>query len=156
MRPVRREHHPYPAGAYSPELNPVENIWEYLRKNKLATRLYEANEDIVEACRDAWSSLIAAARSQGVYRRKRFGLKRVPRRGHTEALREKINQHARFRGEIAIGRVERINPCFGRLEIVQHDPKMPSFDVRSGHEGREKDDALSGEASRKEHVSVIG
>jgi len=22
---------------YSPELNPVENVWEYLRKNKLAT-----------------------------------------------------------------------------------------------------------------------
>jgi len=26
---------------YSPELNPVENIWEYLRKNKLANRLYD-------------------------------------------------------------------------------------------------------------------
>jgi transposase len=29
---------------YSPELNPVENVWEYLRKNKLAKRLYEAYE----------------------------------------------------------------------------------------------------------------
>ena len=26
---------------YSPELNPAENVWEYLRKNKLANRLYE-------------------------------------------------------------------------------------------------------------------
>ena len=45
---------------YSPELNPVENVWEYLRKNKLANRLYETCENIVEACRDAWSSLMAA------------------------------------------------------------------------------------------------
>jgi DDE superfamily endonuclease len=46
--------------AYSPELNPVENVWEYLRKNKLANRLYETYEEIVEACCDAWNCLTAA------------------------------------------------------------------------------------------------
>jgi len=45
---------------YSPELNPVENIWEYLRKNKLANRLYETYEAILDACCTAWSELIAA------------------------------------------------------------------------------------------------
>ena len=45
---------------YSPELNPVENIWEYLRKNKLANRLYETYEAIVDACCTAWSDLMAA------------------------------------------------------------------------------------------------
>jgi hypothetical protein len=44
---------------YSPELNPVENVWEYLRKNKLSNRLYETYEDIVEACCDAWNTLMA-------------------------------------------------------------------------------------------------
>jgi hypothetical protein len=44
---------------YSPELNPVENVWEYLRKNKLANRLYETYEDIVDACCTAWSDLMA-------------------------------------------------------------------------------------------------
>lgn len=44
---------------YSPELNPVENIWEYLRKNKLANRLYQTYEDIVDACCEAWNSLMA-------------------------------------------------------------------------------------------------
>ena len=44
---------------YSPELNPVENIWEYLRKNKLANRIYETYEDIVEACCEAWNALMA-------------------------------------------------------------------------------------------------
>jgi transposase len=38
----------------SPELNPIENIWEYLRKDLFATY-----EDIVEACCDAWNVLIA-------------------------------------------------------------------------------------------------
>jgi DDE superfamily endonuclease len=44
---------------YSPELNPVENVWEYLCKNKLANRLYETYEDIVEACCEAWNALMA-------------------------------------------------------------------------------------------------
>jgi hypothetical protein len=42
-----------------PELNPAENVSEYFRKNKLANRLYETYEDIVEACCDAWNSLMA-------------------------------------------------------------------------------------------------
>ncbi len=44
---------------YSPELNAAENLWEYLRKNKLANRLYETYEDTVDACCDAWNSLMA-------------------------------------------------------------------------------------------------
>lgn len=45
---------------YAPELNPVEMIWQYLRRNKLAHRLYETYEDIVEVCCEAWNFLIAA------------------------------------------------------------------------------------------------
>ena len=48
-----------PLPPYSPELNPVENVWEYLRKNKLSNRLYQSYEDIVEACCEAWNSLMA-------------------------------------------------------------------------------------------------
>ena len=44
---------------YSPELNPVENVWEYLRKNKLALRLYGNYDAIVEACCTAWMDLMA-------------------------------------------------------------------------------------------------
>ena len=43
---------------YSPELNPVENVWEYLRKNKLANRLYETYQAIVDAGCAAWSDLM--------------------------------------------------------------------------------------------------
>jgi len=47
-----------PLPPYSPELNPVENVWEYLRKNKLSNRLYETYEDIVDACCEAWNYLM--------------------------------------------------------------------------------------------------
>ena len=40
---------------YSPELNPVENIWAYLRANRLANTVYETYEEIVAACCDAWN-----------------------------------------------------------------------------------------------------
>jgi transposase len=45
---------------YSPELNPVENVWEFLRHNDLSNRVYATYEVIVDACCVAWSKLIAA------------------------------------------------------------------------------------------------
>jgi putative transposase len=45
---------------YSPELNPVENIWEYLRQNYLSNRTFATYETIVDACCDAWNKLIGA------------------------------------------------------------------------------------------------
>ena len=39
---------------YAPELNPVENVWEYLRGNKLATTVFESYADIVDKSCAAW------------------------------------------------------------------------------------------------------
>jgi hypothetical protein len=47
-----------PLPAYSPELNPMENIWDYLRGNKLSSRMWNSYEAIVASCRDAWHFLI--------------------------------------------------------------------------------------------------
>ena len=44
---------------YAPELNPTENIWQYLRANALANSVWETYEAIVEACCNAWRGLIA-------------------------------------------------------------------------------------------------
>jgi len=44
---------------YSPELNPVENIWQFLRQNHLSNRVYENYSAIVDACCDAWRKLEA-------------------------------------------------------------------------------------------------
>jgi hypothetical protein len=45
--------------AYSPELNPAENIWQYLRQNQLSNRVFDSYEAIVDACCDAWNALTA-------------------------------------------------------------------------------------------------
>ena len=44
--------------AYTPELNPMENVWEYLRPNKLCAMVWDTCDDIVEACKQAWHFLI--------------------------------------------------------------------------------------------------
>ena len=44
---------------YSPELNPVENIWQYLRQTYLSNRVFENWAAIVDACCDAWNRLTA-------------------------------------------------------------------------------------------------
>ncbi len=49
-----------PLPSYSPELNPVENIWQFLRQNYLANRVFATYEAIIDACCDAWNALIAA------------------------------------------------------------------------------------------------
>jgi transposase len=44
---------------YSPELNPVENVWQFFRQNYLANRAFETYTAIVDACCAAWNALIA-------------------------------------------------------------------------------------------------
>lgn len=41
-----------------PELNPVENIWQFMRDNWLSNRIFSSYDDIVEQCCQAWNKLI--------------------------------------------------------------------------------------------------
>ena len=43
---------------YSPELNPMENVWHYLRENILCSRVWDTYDDILDACSTAWRFLI--------------------------------------------------------------------------------------------------
>jgi hypothetical protein len=43
----------------SPELNPVENIWQYMRQNWLSNRVFETYDDIISIACEAWNKLIA-------------------------------------------------------------------------------------------------
>jgi hypothetical protein len=43
----------------APELNPVENIWQYLRANWLSNRVFETYEAIIDAACEAWRNLVA-------------------------------------------------------------------------------------------------
>lgn len=48
-----------PLPPYSPELNPVENVWEYLRQNLLSLRVWNDYADIVDTCCTAWNALMS-------------------------------------------------------------------------------------------------
>ena len=43
----------------SPELNPVENIWQFLRANWLSNRVFETYDEIIAAACEAWNKLTA-------------------------------------------------------------------------------------------------
>lgn len=41
----------------SPELNPVENIWQFVRDNWLSNRVFKSYDDIVDHCSYSWRKL---------------------------------------------------------------------------------------------------
>lgn len=41
----------------SPELNPVENVWQFMRQNWLSNRVFGGYDDIVAHCCEAWNKL---------------------------------------------------------------------------------------------------
>jgi len=43
---------------YAPELNSLENLWEYLRGNQLSHVVYENYEAVVDGCCNAWNALM--------------------------------------------------------------------------------------------------
>lgn len=47
-----------PLPPYTPELNPMENVWQYLRANTLCASVWDSYEAIVDACQSAWHFLI--------------------------------------------------------------------------------------------------
>ena len=42
----------------APELNPVENIWQYLRQTWLSSRVFDTYEAVIEAACEAWRNLM--------------------------------------------------------------------------------------------------
>ena len=44
---------------YSPQLNPVERVWLYLRERSLSLRVFKDHRAIVDACCQAWNRLAA-------------------------------------------------------------------------------------------------
>ena len=43
----------------APELNPVENVWQFLRQNWLSNRVFDTYDAIIEAACEAWNKLVA-------------------------------------------------------------------------------------------------
>jgi len=47
-----------PLPAKCPELNPVENIWQFMRENWLSNRIFKSYDDILDHCCFAWNRLV--------------------------------------------------------------------------------------------------
>ena len=45
-----------PLPSHAPELNPIENVWEFLRANFLSHRVRDSYDAIVNACCKAWDN----------------------------------------------------------------------------------------------------
>lgn len=45
-----------PLPPYSPELNPVENLWHYLRDHHWSNRAYEDYNELIDAACKAWQA----------------------------------------------------------------------------------------------------
>ena len=46
-----------PLPAKCPELNPVENVWQFMRDNWLSNRIFKSYTDILDQCCFAWNRL---------------------------------------------------------------------------------------------------
>jgi transposase len=57
----------------SPELNPVENIWQYLRQNWLSNRVFDTYDAIIDAACDAWRKLVAQTEHDHINRNAEMG-----------------------------------------------------------------------------------
>ena len=47
-----------PLPAKCPELNPVENVWQFMRDNWLSNRIFSSHDDILDHCCEAWNRLV--------------------------------------------------------------------------------------------------
>ncbi len=43
----------------APELNPVENVWQFMRDNWLSNRVFKNYDDILDHCCQAWNKLVS-------------------------------------------------------------------------------------------------
>lgn len=48
-----------PLPPYSPELNPIERLWQHLKDNWLSDRIFQDLDAVVTACCDAWNAALA-------------------------------------------------------------------------------------------------
>lgn len=50
-----------PLPPYSPELNAIEKLWQFMRDNIFSHRLFADLDAIIEACCRAWNQVVAEA-----------------------------------------------------------------------------------------------
>ena len=62
-----------PLPAKAPELNPVENIWQFMRENWISNRVFTSYTDILDHCCDGLEQAHRSALDHHVHRPARLG-----------------------------------------------------------------------------------
>ena len=62
-----------PLPAKCPELNPQENVWQFLRDNWLSNRIFKSYDDVVDHCCEAWNNLVDQPLADHVHRPSQLG-----------------------------------------------------------------------------------
>ena len=52
------QHHLDPVAGEMSELNPQENVWQFLRDNSLSNRIFKSYDVVVDHCCEAWNNLV--------------------------------------------------------------------------------------------------
>jgi len=55
--PCRRTFTIVPLPPKCPELNPIENVWQFMRQNWLSNRVFQSYTNILDHCCHAWNKL---------------------------------------------------------------------------------------------------
>ena len=66
-----------PLPPYAPELNPVENVWEFMRKNWFGHQVWSSYKAIVDACCDAWNKFMQMPEQIASITQRRWALQTV-------------------------------------------------------------------------------
>ncbi len=74
----------------SPELNPVENLWQFMRDNWLSDRVFTSYDDIVVHCSEAWNKLDAVFDAGAVEDVRAEEATAVPRKGNDGSASNRI------------------------------------------------------------------
>ena len=101
----------------APELNPVENVWQYLRQNWLSNTVFENYDAIVDAACDAWRKLIAQPETHHIHRNARLGPRRSVKPRTTEALGQRLQSELTIR--TARTAVDALTNCAARRTSIQ-------------------------------------
>ncbi len=117
--------------AYSPELNPVENIWQFLRQNHLSNRVFENYDEILDACCAAWNALTAEVKAHRLNRHTSLGVGccLMPLVLSLAALKDLLGARKSARGDAPVKAAHRMAPCPPNRPKVSDDGLLTAAQV---------------------------
>jgi hypothetical protein len=86
-----------------PELNPVENVWQFMRDNWLSNRIFKSYDDLVDHCCEAWNKLVDQPHPRNILR------EHIDLASIEEEMASTLTSALHFRIRNRLDRVRKIN-----------------------------------------------